>query len=296
MREIHGPGVPSEPSRRRPPRPRPVPPVQIPDAEQEADPIRVLLAEHRRAIDLQVRRGLQALHRATVLEVRRLASQLGETSSRPEPDHQEAAKQTAVLAHVDERQQATAVRVERIEGALRRLTQAIREAVRPGDPRAVRALVDRAEEIPAAMERAAAMQRQEVQSFTHRTRQGLAQVSRSLQAELQGLRREMAEERTRATEARRQVAEPYPTIRVEELGASLHQAMQDGLRALVDRQEAALQRHFGTLRGQLEDLTTAIRALQASAPGPGSGPAPAPREVEVGLDRLSEDLAGLDLD
>jgi hypothetical protein len=171
MQEMHEPpeGVRPTRSRRRPPRKRTAP-IQVPGTWSQED-VEALLAAHQEAIAEQVAEGIAALQQTAV----QILSQL----KRPDGVNPEDTAR-GLLAHVDERYQELTLRMERLEGALRRLVQTLKGAMsrrtEPGG-QAVSGLARRIDSLSASVREAASRQEKGLEDFTKQTGEGLAQVA-----------------------------------------------------------------------------------------------------------------------
>jgi CTP-dependent riboflavin kinase len=129
------------------------------------------VAAQQDAVAEQIEEGIQALQQ-TALEL------LGQLR-RPEGVTPEDTAR-GLLAHVDERFQALTLRMERLEGALRRLVQTLKGTVARGtEPgrQAVTGLAQRIDSLSATVQEAATRQRKDLAAFTKQTGEGLAEVA-----------------------------------------------------------------------------------------------------------------------
>jgi hypothetical protein len=170
----------------------------------------------------------------------------------PEPD-----RTAALLTHTEERYQALQLRLDRIEGAFRRLVQANRDAVRSTDHTA-RALLARIDALVTSVEKVAARQERAIRNAEARHRTELIEFAkragRAVGAATSTLHRDLA---STAEEMR-------------ELDIALRESAQ--------RQEALLRRHLDEVRARPEE---------AKAPRTPELPSP------DGFDQIEDGLASV---
>jgi ABC-type transporter Mla subunit MlaD len=165
MQEIHEPppdvGGPAR-SRRRPPRKR----GATPDGWTPQD-LEAILAAHHEAIAAQIEQGVRKLEAAT--------ADLG-TELAPEETVSSEDTARGLIGHVDERYQGLSLRIERLEGALRRLVQTLKQ-MNSGATGRQEDMARRIEGLSSLIREASARQQHHLADFTERTGQGLAQVA-----------------------------------------------------------------------------------------------------------------------
>lgn len=149
-------------SRRRPPRRRAA--VTLPDPSSED--LQTLLVSHQDAVAAQIEHGVRALHHTAV----RLMNQLADASQGVSAE--DAGR--SLLTHVDERYQALSLRMDRVEGALRKLVQTLKHGLRsPGGGE----VAGRLEGLARTVQQVATQQRAELEAFTRQMGHGLARVA-----------------------------------------------------------------------------------------------------------------------
>jgi hypothetical protein len=159
------------PSRRSPPRRRIA--VTLPEAQTQD--LEAILTAHQTAVATQLEHGLRAIHRTSA----RLMAQLAREEAPPDPSSSDAVR--GALSLVDERTQALALRIDRLEDALRQLTQTVERALssQRHDLATFRQAVGR--EIVSAREQT----RQELTAFRQQASRALTEVGRRVR---EGLR------------------------------------------------------------------------------------------------------------
>jgi hypothetical protein len=155
MQEIRDPRG-EEPGRRAPRQP-----VRTPD---EGSELADLFAAYTAEVDRRIQKGLEAIHRSSIKVMRQLVAEVWRAGG-PEAASNlregvlgSIARDDAIrglLSHTDERYQALSVRLDRMQGAVRQLAEATREAVRRSNLRAAEA----AEATRATRERVEAIDR-----------------------------------------------------------------------------------------------------------------------------------------
>jgi uncharacterized protein YukE len=212
-------------SRRRPPRRRAS--VTLPDTWTPED-LEAILASHQDAVAAQIEQGVRALHHTAG----RLMNHIARNAARVSPED----TSRGLLTHVDERYQALNLRMERLEGALRKVVQTFKGSIQGSDGRAVAALARRIDGLAEAFKEVAS-----------RTGQGLARVAQRqealLEERLDGMRQSI-DALTRAMEA----PPPLPGPPEIDEGPGPEHAVSvfvERLRAAEDR----LERASGDLAG-----------------------------------------------
>lgn len=190
-------------------------PVRIPDDQPE---IADLFARYTVVLDKRIQKALEAIHRSAIKVMRQLVAEVwraggpeGASSLRDSVlgtiAHDDALR--GLLAHTDERYQALSVRMDKMQGAVRQLAEATREAVRRANRRAAdateatQAAADRAEAIErlgrslaplprriealtAALEQQQHRHREDLLRFAERTAQAMTEVQRRLHRIVRG--------------------------------------------------------------------------------------------------------------
>jgi hypothetical protein len=209
-------------SRRRPPRRRAS--VTLPET-WTLDDLEAILTSHQDTVAAQIEQGVRALHHTAV----RLMSQIAQNSTVSPQD-----TTRGLLSHVDERYQALNLRMERLEGALRKLVQTFKGSLQ--GPESQAALARRIDALSMAFKQVAA-----------RTGEGLARVAQRqeslLEERLDGMRQSI-DALAQAMEAPTVPSLPEPAE--EERGPERAvSAFVERLRAAEDR----LERASGDLEG-----------------------------------------------
>lgn len=267
MQQISDPR-PEGPGRRRLPRR----PVRIPEGEG-AD-LERYLAEYTDIIDERLEDGLDAIQRSAAKLLRHVAAEVWRASG-PQASRNltesvigslaQDDTLRALLTHTDERFQALQVRVADMEGAIRKLAEATREAVGAVNERA-----------PGAQQ--FERQREEQRRFTARLGQALSEMHRQLTTGLRGeiqrlesavtSRSDLDDEALRAIRSevleatgslREEVARSNDTLR-QELTASRADA-RDGLADLRDRLRAEIE---AAVLPSVERMGNALEGVRTS--------------------------------
>jgi hypothetical protein len=244
-----------QPSRRRPPRRRIA--VTLPEAQTQD--LEAILAAHQAAVATQIEHGLRAIHRTSA----RLMAQLAREKAPPDPGSSDAVR--GALSHVDERTQALALRIDRLEDALRQLTQTVERALssQRHDLTTFRQAVGR--EIVSAREQT----RQELAAFRQQASLALTEVGRRVREGLQAVASRI----------------PDPGPSEEELEAAVGRGVVRALQAAARSQDEVPN-----------------GSAPRPEPSPRMEPVPIddePEEVEdvdLGLDRVARDLGSIDAD
>jgi hypothetical protein len=179
MQQAHDrpPATVGEPSRRRPPRQRVAAPLPIPETPQR--PVRSVrlqdvLDAHLRAVDQRIEEGVRAVRTATTETIRQAAIDIRGAPARNGALAQADALR-GVLTHAEERFQAITLRLQRLEGALRQLARAQREAPRGGEPDTE--LAGRIEALARSVAHLAATQRRAVGQAAETTREAIERLA-----------------------------------------------------------------------------------------------------------------------
>jgi hypothetical protein len=210
-------------SRRRPPRRRAS--VTLPETWTPED-LEAILTSHQDTVAAQIEQGVRALHHTAV----RLMSQIAQnTTVSPEDTTR------GLLGHVDERYQALNLRMERLEGALRKLVQTFKGSLQ--GPESQAALARRIDALSMAFKQVAA-----------RTGEGLARVAQRqeslLEERLDGMRQSI--------DALAQAMEAPPAVSTLPEPTEEDRGPERAVSTFVERLRAAedqLERASGDLEG-----------------------------------------------
>ena len=210
-------------SRRRPPRRRAS--VTLPET-WTPDDLEAILTSHQDTVAAQIEQGVRALHHTAV----RLMSQIAQNATVSPED-----TTRGLLSHVDERYQALNLRMERLEGALRKLVQTFKGSLQ--GPESQVALARRIDALSMAFKQVAA-----------RTGAGLARVAQRqeslLEERLDGMRQSI--------DALAQAMEAPPTVPSPPEPTGEDRGPERAVSAFVERLRAAedrLERASGDLAG-----------------------------------------------
>jgi len=256
-------------------------PVRIPDDERAE--LHQLLNDYTEALDERLDDGLRSLHRAAQQLMRQLAAEVwragGPTAGKNLRENVIAALAQddtikGLLAHTDERYQSLRVRLGEMEGAVRQLAEATREAVRrvnkraqavdqaltsvsPGSTEAVETaigpLAERMGQLTAALE----PMFHEIQKLTPVTDR-LASVETLIRGVQEGQREDLRRFAERTAEA---MAEA--TRRIREGVAGDLQALEGAVRSETAFAGAAAEK----LRGELEAISERTGAVLEAVRG-----------------------------
>jgi hypothetical protein len=196
MQQMHDrpPAEVGEPSRRRPPRQRTSAPIPIPETPRRPDRaarLQDVLDAHVSAIDERIEQGLRALRTATAEAIRQAA----EFRLAPPARNGITAQADAlrgILSHAEERFQAITLRLQRMEGALRRLARTQREGSGAEDPGVVRDVQDRLSALARAVKDLATAQQRAVEQLAAAHQRGFDRLAEEHRS---GIERLAAEQR-----------------------------------------------------------------------------------------------------
>jgi hypothetical protein len=148
-------------SRRRPPRQRKAAPIPIPEAPgrpARAIGLQDLLEAHLSAVDERIEQGIRAVRSAAAEAVRQAAAELRTPARNGVIAQTDALR--GVLSHAEERFRAITLRLQRMEGSIRQLARAQREASTSSHPPSVQGLEDRLNDLARSVTQLGEAQRQ----------------------------------------------------------------------------------------------------------------------------------------